>query len=59
MPAGEPERQWQPVECAPFGIPIEVQDANGQQAMAIRDAYVGWFDEGRAGGLPFCPVEWR
>jgi hypothetical protein len=38
---------------------VRVRDASGQEAIAIRDPYVLWFDENRSAALPFTPTEWR
>lgn len=54
--AGGPS--WQPLESAPYGIPVNVRDAAGGCAVAIRDYHCAWYNEARSGRLELLPVEW-
>lgn len=57
MKTPPPSLDWSPLATAPLGIPIQVR--NGDQiTTAIRDEYLGWFNEDRSGGIDFLPLEW-
>lgn len=58
-PAGGPERPWLAVDSVPWGVPIQVRDAGGNSAIAIRHAAMPeWFNEGRSASIDFTPTEW-
>ena len=49
---------WQPVDSAPYGMPVQVRDSEGTGAVAIRDFHCAWYNESRSAPLAFTPAEW-
>lgn len=56
LPPDDPQ-EWLPPADAPYGTVIQVTDGV-TRALAIRDMAVGWYDQHRAGSLPFQPTGW-
>jgi hypothetical protein len=51
---------WLAADTAPFGVPVSVRESSSAAPVtAIRDAFVGWWDENRNLTLAVPPAEWQ